>query len=64
MVHTLFLLVQKIDRVIVQLIIYTILADDYPVYEDEDKREVNKVAKELRAEGFEGEIEIKKEVLK
>ena len=48
----------------VQLIIYTILADDYPIYEGEDKREVNKVAKELREEGFEGEIEVMKEVLK
>ena len=47
-----------------ELIRYTILADGWSLYEDEDKVEINKVVKELREEGFEGEVQIVKEIIK
>ena len=45
-------------------IIYTILADNYEVYEDIDKREINKVVRELKNDGYNGKIEVLKEVLR
>lgn len=43
------------------MIWYTILCDNENVYEDEDKREINKVVKELKDNGFNGEIKILEE---
>ena len=45
-------------------IIYTILADNYEVYEDIDKKEINKVVRELKNDGYNGKIEVLKEVLR
>lgn len=45
-------------------IIYTILADNYEVYEDMDKREINKVVKQLKNDGYNGKIKVLKEVLR
>ena len=47
-----------------ELINYSIFADGWLLYQDFDKVEINKVVKELREEGFEGEIQIVKEIIK
>mgnify|MGYP003125831187 FL=1 len=47
-----------------ELINYSIFADGELLYEDSDKIEINKVVKELREEGFEGEVQIVKEIIK
>lgn len=47
-----------------ELINYSIFADGELIFEDFDKIEINKVVRELRKEGFEGVVQIVKEIIK